>query len=402
MRILIVSQYFWPETFRINDLAIELKNKGYDVEVLTGKPNYPKGDFFSGYGFLKRPKDIYNGIKIHRVPIIPRKKGSGLRLIFNYFSYVLFASAHVLFKRKKYDATLIFAISPITQAYPALLHKKLSGSKAYLWLQDLWPESVSSSGKIRSKFIINALEEMVKSIYLKTDKILVQSEAFIPLIEEKIGKSKSIEYIPNWAEDFFSNTVSDIPARISKLMPSGFNIVFAGNIGESQDFDSIVKAAVETRQYKNINWVIIGDGRRRHWLEEMITKLELKETVHLLGRFPVEDMPYFFSLADIMLVSLKSDYIFSLTIPSKLQSYMAASKPILSLMDGIGNQIIERAECGYTANAEDYTNLALNAIKASQTSKEKLILMGEKGRKYYLQEFDKNRVINKITQILSS
>lgn len=400
MKILIVSQYFWPENFRINDLALELKSRGHEVEVLTGKPNYPKGVFFDGYGFFTRRKDSFNGIKIRRVPLIPRKNGNSIQLMLNYFSFVLFACARILFSRKRYDVTITFAISPITQIYPALLHKRLFKSKALLWVQDLWPESVTAAGKINSSFILKVLDRMVANIYKKTDKILVQSPAFIDSVKSKGGKDEQIEYIPNWAEDLFVEPVNNIPNAIRRLVPDGFKILFAGNIGEAQDFGSILKAAQLTKENKEIQWVVVGDGRNKSWVDEQIKEMNLEDTVHLIGRFPLEDMPYFFSLADIMLVSLKDEEIFSLTIPSKIQSYMATGKPILSMLNGVGNKIIKDSGCGFTANAGDYEKLAENVLKAYKTNKETLNLKGHNGKMFYQKEFEKQAIINKLLTIV--
>lgn len=396
MRILIVSQYFWPETFRINDLVKELVERGHDVSVLTGKPNYPQGIIFKGYGFFSHNRDEYYGAKVYRVPLIPRGKGTGLQLVFNYLSYVVSASAFVAFNRKKFDVSLTFAISPITQMYPALLHKKLYGSRAYLWVQDLWPESVAAAGKMDSSAILKGLTKMVRSIYKKSDGVLVQSEAFIPSVLQKGILPDKVHYIPNWAEDIFTNQVEENINKYREIIPKGFIVMFAGNMGEAQDFESIVNAAERTRHIHDIKWVIVGDGRKREWVETEIKKRNLSDTFFLLGKFPVEEMPYFFSLADIMLLTLKDEDIFSLTIPSKVQSYLAFGKPIASMINGIGNKVINDANCGYTANAGDAEKLAENIIKAYNAPKETLVELGLNGKAYYEVEFGKAAIIDKL------
>lgn len=399
MRILIVSQYFWPETFRINDLAKELVERGHDVSVLTGKPNYPQGKIYKGYGLFSHNRDEYFGAKIYRVPLIPRGKGTGLQLVFNYLSYVVSASTFVLFNRKKFDVSLTFAISPITQMYPALLHKKLYGSRAYLWVQDLWPESVAAAGKMDSSAILKGLTKMVRSIYQESDGVLVQSEAFIPSVLQKGILPDKIHYIPNWAEDIFTNTVEENSNKYREIIPKGFVVMFAGNMGEAQDFDSIVNAAERTRHIHDIKWVIVGDGRKREWVETEIKKRNLSDTFFLLGRYPLEEMPYFFSLADIMLLTLKDEHIFSLTIPSKVQSYLAFGKPIASMINGIGNKVINDANCGYTANAGNAEKLAENIIEAYNAPEETLVELGLNGRAYYMKEFDKGAIIEKLERV---
>jgi glycosyltransferase involved in cell wall biosynthesis len=399
MRILIVSQYFWPETFRINDLVKELVERGHDVSVLTGKPNYPQGKIYKGYGFFSHNRDEYYGAKVYRVPLIPRGKGTGLQLVFNYLSYVLSACTFVVFNRKKFDVSLTFAISPITQMYPALLHKKLYGSRAYLWVQDLWPESVAAAGKMDSSAILKGLTKMVMGIYKKSDGVLVQSEAFIPSVLQKGILPDKIQYIPNWAEDIFTNTIEENSNKYKEIIPNGFVVMFAGNMGEAQDFDSIVNAAERTRHIPDIKWVIVGDGRKREWVETEIKKRNLSDTFFLLGRYPLEEMPYFFSLADIMLLTLKDEDIFSLTIPSKVQSYLAFGKPIASMINGIGNKVINDANCGYTANAGNAEKLAENIIKAYNAPKETLVELGSNGRLYYMKEFDKGAIIDKLERV---
>jgi len=399
MRILIVSQYFWPETFRINDLVKELVERGHNVSVLTGKPNYPQGKIYKGYGLFSHNRDEYFGAKIYRVPLIPRGKGTGMQLVFNYLSYVVSASTFVAFNRKKFDVSLTFAISPITQMYPALLHKKLYGSRAYLWVQDLWPESVAAAGKMDSSSILKGLTKMVRSIYKKSDGVLVQSEAFIPSVLQKGVLPDKVHYIPNWAEDIFTKTVEKNSNKYWEIIPKGFVVMFAGNMGEAQDFESIVNAAERTRHIHDIKWVIVGDGRKREWVETEIKKRNLSDTFFLLGRYPLEEMPYFFSLADIMLLTLKDEHIFSLTIPSKVQSYLAFGKPIASMINGIGNKVINDANCGYTANAGNAEKLAENIIKAYNAPKETLVELGLNGRAYYMKEFDKGAIIDKLVRV---
>jgi len=399
MRILIVSQYFWPETFRINDLVKELVVRGHDVSVLTGKPNYSQGKIYKGYSFFSHNRDEYYGAKIYRVPLIPRGKGTGLQLVFNYLSYVVSASTFVAFNRKKFDVSLTFAISPITQMYPALLHKKLYASRAHLWVQDLWPESVAAAGIMDSSAILKGLTKMVRNIYKKSDGVLVQSEAFIPSVLQKGILIDKIHYIPNWAEDIFTNRVEENVNKYREIIPKGFVVMFAGNMGEAQDFESIVNAAERTRHIHDIKWVIVGDGRKREWVETEIKKRNLSDTFFLLGRFPVEEMPYFFSLADIMLLTLKDEDIFSLTIPSKVQSYLAFGKPIASMINGIGNKVINDANCGFTAHAGDAEKLAENIIKAYNAPEEVLVELGLNGKAYYAKEFDKGAIIDKLLKV---
>lgn len=396
MRILLVSQYFWPETFRINDLAESLSGCGNKVTVLTGKPNYPQGKIYKGYSFWGYSKEVYKGIEVIRVPLIPRGNSSGIRLAINYLSFVLFSCIYILFHKRQYDVSLTFAISPITQVYAALLHKKLYGSRVFLWVQDLWPESVNAAGKISSSFVYRLLIKIVKNIYNHVDHILVQSEAFYSSILQKGVEAEKISYIPNWAEDLFLDENMIDGNKYKEIIPQGFIVMFAGNIGEAQDFDSIVKAAIKTKNILDIKWVIIGDGRKRKDLEKQIQKYGLEETIYLLGKFPIEEMPSLFFWANVMLVSLKDAEIFSLTIPSKIQSYMAFGKPIVSMMNGIGNSIIREADCGYVASSGDYERLAENVILAYHSNQDTLDIKGKNGRDFYKKKFSKASVIERL------
>ena len=398
MKILIVTQYFWPEEFRINDLALDLLKRGHDVTVLTGNPNYPKGNFYKGYGF-KFKTENYKGIKIYRVPIISRGNASGLRLVLNYLSFAINGSIFAMFLRKKFNVSLVFAISPITAVYPALVHKFLFKSKVNLWVQDLWPESVSAAGKMNSSFATVCLKKMVKQIYKSSDKVLVQSEAFIPSVTDKGVSKNQLRYVPNWAEDLFNSQSNILKSKYESIIPAGFRVMFAGNIGEAQDFDSIIKAAEITKDILNIKWIIVGDGRKKSWAAEEIIRLELQDTVFLMGRYPLEEMPSFFVHADIMLLSLKDEAIFSMTIPSKVQSYLAFGKPIVGMLNGIGAEVLTKAECGYVANAGDYEMLAINIVKAYNAKSEILTQKGLNGKDYYNKNFSKEVIIDNLINI---
>ena len=398
MKILIVSQYFWPEEFRVNDLALDLVKRGHEVTVLTGNPNYPKGRFYSGYGFRFRV-EYYQGIKIFRVPIIARRQNS-FSLILNYLSFVLSGSIFALFHKQSYDKIFALNFSPITAVYPAIVYKRRYKRQLYLWVQDLWPESVSAVGKMNSRLAKKWLTIMVRNIYKNCDRILVQSEAFIPSVKEKGATEEQIRYVPNWAEDLYSTTIDISKVKYQNIMPDGFKVMFAGNIGEAQDFNSIIKAAEITQQFPEIKWIIVGDGRKKSWVASEIIRLDLQKTVFLLGRYPVSEMPKFFVHAEIMLLSLKDVDIFSMTIPTKIQSYMAFGKPIIGMLNGIGAEIIRKSECGYVCDAANYIALANNVIKAYHEEGNVLTQKGENGKKYYDQYFSKKVIIDNLIDLL--
>lgn len=400
MKILIVSQYFFPEEFKINDLVRDLVVRGHQVTVLTGKPNYPKGEYFEGYQYEGIQKEDYYGAEVIRVPLRKRGSGGAVNLFRNYISYVTNAKKYLRKNKMVFDAILCYEISPITQAYPALFCKKKYGGKVLLWVQDLWPESVTAAGGVNNKLVLGFLDRLVKKIYAKSDVLMVQSNGFTESILSKGNLASKTAYIPNWAEDLYLEKKLVNEEAIRAMMPDGFRVMFAGNVGAAQDVGSIIKAASETRDIPDIKWVIVGDGRARAEVEEQSRKLGLTDTVVFLGRHPMETMPTFFSFADAMVVSLKDEYIFSLTIPAKTQSYMASGKPILSMLNGEGNKTIKEAACGLTAPSGDYKTLAQNVKTLYRSSKEELAQMGQRGLDYYLSHFDKKKVIDNIIKLM--
>jgi len=397
MHVLIISQYFWPESFRINDLAVGLVEKGYQVTVLTGLPNYPNGSFFDGYGLFTKHIEYYNSIKIIRVPLIPRGSSSKLRLILNYLSFALCASIlSPLLCNDKYDVIYVFAPSPITIALPAIVMKKIKRIPIFLSVQDLWPESLTATGSINSAAIIKYVDKLVNYIYTESNKILIQSPSF-KLSIDKYGISQNkIEYYPNSVEKIFQPIDKSTLAKKFKDLPDGFIIMFAGNIGEAQDFPTILACAKRLCGYKNIHWVILGDGRARSWVENEVHNLGLQDTVHLLGRFPLDIMPYYFNKADVMLVTLKQDPVFALTLPTKIQSYFACARPILASLDGEGAKVINESGAGLVSPAEDVDGLVDSVLTMYNMSQEERNEMGRNGKIYCDAHFDRELLINKL------
>lgn len=395
MKILFVSQYFYPETFKGNDIVFDFVKRGHDVTVLTGKPNYPEGKFYKGYGFLNKSTEVIKGAKIIRTPIYPRRNGKGLHLVLNYMSFVFFSYFACLFRLKgKYDLIFVQQLSPVTMAFPGIWLKKKFNIPLYLWVLDLWPESVLAASNFKNPIIIRFIENIVKKIYNQSDVILISSKYFEKSIKEKlINKNKEIVYLPNWAEDVFINKTSK--SIISKPdLPLGFNIMFAGNVGESQDFETIIKAAELTLSH-GINWVIVGEGRKLNWIKEQIQLRQLTN-IYLLGRYPIETMPGFFNKADVMLVSLKDEPVFSLTVPAKIQAYMASSKIILGSLNGEGNVIINESGCGYAVNAGNPNLLSEKAIFLKNSPKNKIIEMQMKSKQYYEDHFSKKTLFDSL------
>ncbi len=409
MRILILSQYFWPENFRVNDLVTCLRERGHELRVLTGLPNYPDGVFFRGYGLFKKWRDQYEGVRVDRVPLWPRGRGRTVSLILNYFSFVVSATLFGLVRvRGQYACTFVFAPSPILQCIPAIIFKKFTGTPVLLWVQDLWPESVSAVGAIRRPSLLRLIEGMVRWIYRNCDLILVQSEAFRPKIEKLGGDASRICYLPNWTEDFYKpqeqyqgqkqrqGQVTGQVEGIEETLPLGFKVMFAGNLGKAQSLETIIEAAKRLRHKSDIFWIIVGDGRDRENFEATVRKENLGERIVFWGRKPAETMPRYFALADALLVTLRAEPIFSYTIPSKVQSYMACGRPIVAALNGEGARIIEESGAGLVGPAEDAETLAQNVLKLYDMSVTEREMTGRRGVEYYRRCFDRRILVDKL------
>lgn len=397
MKILIISQYFWPEEFRINDLALGLIDRGHEVTILTGIPNYPYGKFFDGYNFYSPKQENYKGIKIIRVPLIPRGKGKGWNLALNYLSYVVSACLLGSWKLKgEFDSIFVYQTSPATQGIPGVLFRWLKKTPMLFWVQDLWPESLTAAGGIQSKLILNPVKKMVAWLYNHSDMIPVQSPSFKDHVTKTGGDSKKVSFLPNWVESLYQPLSPDYNSPEFKKLPKGFRITFAGNIGVAQSFETILATAKKLQNYEEIQWIILGDGLRFSWVQEQIQKLGLEKCVHLLGRQPMESMPKYFSLSDALLVTLKNEEIFNATIPGKIQSYLACNRPILASLGGEGANVIKKSEAGFTSCPEDAEALAEVVLKLYHLSPEERQSMGDRGRAYYEANFEREMLIDRV------
>jgi colanic acid biosynthesis glycosyl transferase WcaI len=397
LKILIVTQYFWPENFRINDLACELKTRGHAVTVITGIPNYPSGKFFPGYGRRQRRREMWNGIEIIRCALLPRGAGGGLRLALNYLSFALSASLIAPWRcQGKFDVIFCYAPSPITVALPAIVFRWIKRAPLFLWVQDLWPESLTAAGAVQSRMVLALAGRLVRAIYRRCDVILAQSRGFTPRISSMGVPPDKIRYFPSWAEAVFSSQpVAGTGARLP-MLPSGFRIIFAGNVGAAQDFASIIDAAEKLKNEQAIHWIVLGEGRMLEWVKNRIGERNLQGCIHLLGSFPLESMPHFFRRADVMLVALKREPIFSLTIPGKVQSYLACGRPVVAMLDGEGARVVTEAGAGLAGPAEDPQALADNVLALFRMTDAERAQMGESGRRYYSLHFERDRLISQL------
>jgi glycosyltransferase involved in cell wall biosynthesis len=397
MRILIVSQYFWPEQCPLNDLALGLKERGHEITVFTGMPNYPKGSFYKGYSFCGPRKENFNDIKVIRMPLFPRGKGGRFRLIINYLSFAFFSCLLAPFYCKgKYDLLFNYQTSPITASLPAIVLKKIKRIPMFLWVQDLWPDSVLALNAISSPIILRILTKLVKVAYKNSDCILVQSKAFISKVADLAGNNAKIHYLPNWADKNYYPCDPVVAKTKINDMPSGFVVMYAGNVGQAQSFDAIFDAMKMSHKYNEIHWVIIGDGSKFNWLKQQVITNNLENNVHLLGRKPSAIMPDYFALASVLLVSLKNTPLFYLTIPSKIQAYLACGRPILAALSGTGAEIIKEAKAGIVVDPENGNMLIKGVEEIYAMDNRNLEKMGREGRCYYEKNFDHNVIIDKL------
>jgi len=399
MKILIVSQYFWPESFRINDLVKSLDEMGEDIDVLTGKPNYPEGRIFPGYRRWGYEKQQWGKATIWRLPIISRGERSAWRLLCNYLSFVIsgIMLAPWLLRRRQYEIIFVYGTSPILQAIPAILIGWLKGCPVVLWVQDLWPESLEATGYIKHKWVLGIVERIVRFIYQHTDMILVQSRAFEARVSA-LSYGKPIRYYPNSVEAIFCNP-PDINLPAIPALEDGFSVVFAGNVGVAQAVEVIVEAASLLKNYKDIRIIILGQGSRWDWMCQE-AKARGLTNLHLPGRFPVETMPGFMNKASALLVTLTDKPIFASTVPNKIQAYMAAGKPILACLNGEGARLVQEAKAGVTVPAEDAKGLAKAILELYEMSPEARDQMGTNGQEHYKNNFDHDALVNQLVDHL--
>ena len=375
-KILFVCQYFYPEVFRGNDVAFHLAEEGHEVHVVTGIPNYPGGKFFDGYGWWKKRHEMVNGVKVTRLPIIPRGVDNKIMLMLNYFSYLVVACVWMLFHAigHKYDRVFVQQLSPVMMSLPGVLYKKLRKVPLYTWVLDLWPESLTAAGGIGNKHVLAFFDWFVKKEYKWSDKILTSSRSFDQSIMKYGDYKDKIIYYPQWA---------DGQAEVSKVqevpkVPEGFVLMFAGAVGEAHGFDCTMQAALLTKEHKDIKWVIVGDGRRLDWVRDFVKEHGLEETV----------------------VTLNDDPLFKLYAPAKISSYMASSRPIIAVLNGEGGEVIKDAKCGWHLAAGDAEGFAKLAIELSQTDKAVLQEKGKNGRAYYDEHFTKDKCLRKLDEIM--
>jgi glycosyltransferase involved in cell wall biosynthesis len=397
MNILIVSQHYWPETFRINEVVESLQKAGCSVSVLTGQPNYPDGAIFPGYRAAAfGPQQHDAGYTIYRVPLAPRGGGTARRLAANYLSFL--ASACVLgpwvLRGQRFDVIFVYGTSPILQALAGIVLKRIKGAALVTWVQDLWPQSLEVTGFVRNRRVLATVEAVVRWIYRRSDLLLAQSQAFVPTVQAMAGGTP-VEYHPNPGELAFGRAQPE--GEPALVLEAGFNVVFAGNLGTVQALDTVLNAAELLRPHDDIRLVLIGSGGRSEWLQKEVARRGL-DNVRLTGRYASQAMPGILDQASALLVSLARSPILSQTVPSKIQAYLAAGRPLIASLDGEGARVVEEAGAGIACPAEDAVALAQAVLKLRTASSEDRQRMGEAGRSYYEQHFEPAMLAHRLAQ----
>lgn len=391
--ILVISQYFYPETFRINDMATEWVKRGYKVTVLTGIPNYPMGKFFEGYGYTKKRRETWNGIDIIRIPLIPRGNSS-IGMVVNYSSFVISGFFKNLLTSIKADYVFTFEVSPMTQALIGCWYAKKHHIPHYIYVQDLWPENVITLTGITNHTVIGAIDKMVDYIYKNTDEIFATSPSFVDAIcnrNVKVDKNK-VHYWPQYAEEFYRPMEK---ADVTEIPDDGsFKIVFAGNIGTAQGLDILPKTA-ELLKGENIKFVIVGDGRYQAEFEKEIRERDVQEQFLMLPRQKAERIPELLSVCDAAFLSFKDDPLWTKTIPAKLQSYMACGMSVIASAEGETRRIIEEAKCGICCGIGNAAELAEGIKMLRQMD---LKAMEENSRTYCEYYFDKKQLMDQMDE----
>ena len=388
MKILVICQYYYPEPFRHPDICEELVKHGHDVTVVTGLPNYPMGEIYEGYRKGEKRDEVLNGVKVHRCFTIGRKHGALYRFL-NYYSYAYSSASYVKKMKEKFDVVFVNQLSPVMMANAAICYKKKHNVPVVLYCLDLWPESLVAGGIKRDSIIYRFFHRTSEKIYKQIDKILITSRLFADYFEKEFGISGT-EHLAQYAEAIFT------PEQCEKTADEYIDLMFAGNVGVAQSVDTIIEAARLTSDITNLRWHIVGDGSEIERLKESAKGLD---QVIFHGRKPLEEMPKYYAMADAMLVTMQKDPVLSLTLPGKVQTYMAAGKPIIGAIDGETPIVVKEAECGNCGGAEDAAVLAENVREFIKSDRK---LMWQNARSYYNEHFEKSLFIDKLEQKLMS
>ncbi|MEG0178838.1 MAG: glycosyltransferase family 4 protein [Oscillospiraceae bacterium] len=385
--ILVICQHYWPENFRITDICEGFSENGCKVDVLCGLPNYPKGEYFSGYSYTKPRKEKHNNVEIFRAGEILRKGNTGIRIFLNYISYPftsIFSLPRLL--GRKYDAVFCYQLSPVLMLVPAILYAKLHKVPLTAYVLDLWPENLYSVLPVNNKLARSIASGVSHFLYRRADKLIALSQTQEQKLKSIAPKSKTA-IIPQYCEDFYANTIDD--EVLYQKYKSDFIILFTGNFSPAQDLSMLIECAQKLRaeQIENIRFVLVGDGMSKKELTAKIQSENLDNYFDLVGQKQSSEMPRYFGIASALFAALADSADLGLTVPAKIASYMAGAKPLLVAMNGEGNAAVKAAQCGLTSASGDAEGLYDNIVKLYNMPLCERKAMGDNGKKYYKEHY---------------
>lgn len=404
-KIIVVCQHFWPESFRINDICDFLTDEGCSIDVLCGIPNYPSGRFTEGYGYTKNRKQVHNGVHIRRAFEIPRGNNTNLRIFLNYISFPFASLFHLpRLLTKKYDKIFIYQLSPVMMSITGILLGKIKRVETTMYVLDLWPENLYSVLDIKNSVFRKIARDVSLWHYNHVDKLVVLSEKMKShLVETCDINPAKILILPQVCEKIYEQDMHDL--ALAQRFSKGFNIVYAGNISPAQSFGTILDAAVRLKDQgmSNINWIIVGDGMSKSWLEKEVKSKGLKDVFYFEGMKPIEDIPKYTDIADVLIGCLVKSNLLEATIPAKVMSYLAAGKPMVLAMDGEVSTLVNKTiKCGLVSPTEDVSTLAANIKKMHELTVTERQKMGKSAREYHFKHFERNISLKKLHDFIFS
>mgnify|MGYP002802619715 FL=1 len=396
-RILVVTQHFWPENFRINDIVEGFLQDGLEVDVLCGLPNYPKGEWFDGYGPQGPWEEHYGSAQVFRAKEWPRKGNTSLNIFLNYVSWPLYAAAALNRLPGGYDAVFCFNTSPVLMCWPAIRYARKHKIPFTNYVLDLWPENLYSVLPVSNKLLRRIAQGVSDHLYKQADRLIAMSEPLQQRLCERTGKPKSaVAAIPQYCEDFYAVPQHD--AALEERFAGRFNLVFTGTFTPAQSLDMVLRAVLEARAAgaENLHLLLVGDGMSRESLQTLAQELHAEDAVTFYGSVPAKEVPKFTALADALLISLSDSPDLGLTVPGKLASYMAAGKPILASMNGAGFAAVQQSGGGLVSPACDQHALAENMLRLTTMTETDRAALGAKAKEYYLAHYRRAELLRRL------
>lgn len=399
-RILVVTQHFWPENFRINDMVQGFMQDGFEVDVLCGLPNYPKGEWFDGYSQNGPWEENYGKAQVFRARELPRKGNTSLNIFLNYVSWPLYAAGALGRLPGGYDAVFCFNTSPVLMCWPAILYAGKHHIPFTNYVLDLWPENLYSVLPIQNKLLRGIAQGVSDWLYKKADRLIAMSHPLQKRLCARTGKSADkVAVIPQYCEDFYAIPMED--AALREQFGGRFNLVFTGTFTPAQSLPTVLQAVKTARSggAEKLHLLLVGDGMSRNELETLVDELSMQDCVTFYGSVPATDIPKFTALANALIVSLSDSPDLGLTVPGKVASYMAAGKPVLASMDGAGHEAVAAAG-GLASPACDAAALADNLLQLYRMDDAQRAAMGGSIKEYYQQHYRRAEILRQLERFI--